>query len=127
MTIREYMALKTAMHGGSYNKRVVLKAVREYKLLAEDQTVRLGDTRDAASLRFTARSLSQLAPEVLQPIIDGTWLRGFDLADIAKRVRCPVLILQADPACGSRCNPCVFLIVTREHLDRAFADRICVF
>lgn len=65
-----------------------------------DQTVRLGDTRDAASLRFTARSLSQLAPEVLQPIIDGTWLRGFDLADIAKRVRCPVLILQADPACG---------------------------
>ena len=63
-------------------------------------SVRLGDTRDMASLRFTARSLSQLAPEVLQPIIDGTWLRGFDLADIAKRVRCPVLILQADPACG---------------------------
>lgn len=37
------MAAKTAMRGGSYNKRAVMKAVKEYKLLAEDQIAKLGE------------------------------------------------------------------------------------
>lgn len=65
-----------------------------------DQAVRLGDTRDAVSLRFTARCLSQLEPEVLLPIVDGTWLDGYDLSAILGQVKCPTLLLQADGAKG---------------------------
>ncbi len=63
-------------------------------------TTRLGDARDMTSLRFTAQCLTQMAPQVLTPILDGTWLVGFDRESIVKRVTCPVLLLQADSACG---------------------------
>lgn len=62
--------------------------------------VRLGDLRDATSLRFTAKCLSQLDPEVLTPLIEGEWFADYDLDAILPRVRCPVLILQADSAAG---------------------------
>ena len=41
-------------------------------------SIRLGDTRDMASLRFTARCLKQLHRDVLSPIVAGRWLEGFD-------------------------------------------------
>lgn len=65
-----------------------------------NQAARLGDTRDATSLRFTARCLAQLDPAVLTSIIAGTWLTGYDLPEILRRVECPVLLLQADGAKG---------------------------
>ena len=65
-----------------------------------EQSARLGDSRDATSLRFTARALKQLDPAVLRPIIDGQWLAGFDWQALIPRVQCPVLVLQADGACG---------------------------
>lgn len=60
----------------------------------------LGDVRDAAALRFLARCLADLDGETLTPPIDGTWLAGYDLGETAHRVRCPVLLLAADPAAG---------------------------
>ena len=60
----------------------------------------LGELRDALSLRFTARCLKMLDPDVLEPIVAGQWLEGYDLRDILRRVRCPVLLLQADVASG---------------------------
>ncbi|MDB5340508.1 MAG: ydjP 2, partial [Planctomycetaceae bacterium] len=62
--------------------------------------VHLGNSRDMTSLRFTARCLTQMAPQVLSPILDGTWLHGFDREAIVEQVSCPVLLLQADSACG---------------------------
>lgn len=66
-----------------------------------DRTVRLGDTRDVTSLRFTARSLTDLDPRVLQDIVSGQWLTGYDFQSLLPKVRCPVLLLQADSACGA--------------------------
>lgn len=63
-------------------------------------SVRLGDVRDAASLRFTASCLKQLDPQVLEPIVAGEWLEGFDVESVMKRVTCPVLLLQADVSAG---------------------------
>lgn len=62
--------------------------------------VRLGDTRDPASLRFTARCLKQLDRNVLTPIIAGLWLEGFDWAATVSQVACPALLLQADHTTG---------------------------
>jgi pimeloyl-ACP methyl ester carboxylesterase len=66
---------------------------------AED-SLRLGDRRDAAALRFTARALADVDPEVFVPILEGRWLEQYHLEDIARRVNCPVLLLQADSTAG---------------------------
>ena len=64
------------------------------------RTVRLGDVRDAAALRFLASCLRQLDPEALEPILAGRWLDGFDVEATLRRVACPALFLQADFAAG---------------------------
>ena len=61
---------------------------------------RLGELRDRASLAWSAQCLSQLDPEVLTPVIDSRWLDGYDFPDALSRVRCPTLLLQADPSAG---------------------------
>ncbi len=70
----------------------------EIKTTSRDgrQTIRLGDVRDASSLRFTARSLQHLDPAVFTPILAGEWMLGYDLERLLSRVRCPVLVLQGD-------------------------------
>lgn len=64
------------------------------------ESVRAGDIRGAASLRFAAACLQRLDPDVLAPIVAGRWLEGYDRDAILQRVRCPVLLLQADYAAG---------------------------
>ncbi|MEP6668598.1 MAG: alpha/beta hydrolase [Chthoniobacter sp.] len=61
---------------------------------------RLGEIRDRASLRWSAECLAQLDPDVLTPVIAGHWLDGYDVSSICARIRCPVLLLQADPQTG---------------------------
>ncbi len=61
---------------------------------------RLGDVRDAASLRFTAASLKCLDPEALAPIAAADWLAGMDFDSIFRGLSCPALLLQADPSAG---------------------------
>lgn len=62
--------------------------------------VRLGEVRDAVSLDFMANSLKQLDPDVLDPIVSQTWLDGFDAETVFREVRCPSLLIQADPDSG---------------------------
>ncbi len=63
-------------------------------------SIRCGDTRDATTLRFAASCLRRLDPAVLAPVADGTWLDGYDTAAVFQGLRCPALVLQADPAMG---------------------------
>ncbi|MBA4016531.1 MAG: hypothetical protein C0483_05030 [Pirellula sp.] len=63
-------------------------------------TVRFGDTRDPVSLRFQAASLNQLDQRILTPLVGGQWMQGYDEPAIFARIRCPVLLLQADTAVG---------------------------
>jgi pimeloyl-ACP methyl ester carboxylesterase len=69
------------------------------------ETVRFGDTRDAASLRFVARCLRDLDPEVFTPPLEKRWLDGFDVFGTAKQVKCPALLVVADPAQGGMLPP----------------------
>lgn len=61
---------------------------------------RLGDLRDAAAVRFTASCLRRLDPGVLEPIVAGRWLDGYDRDSLLRQIQCPVLLMQADPAAG---------------------------
>jgi pimeloyl-ACP methyl ester carboxylesterase len=63
-------------------------------------TVRLGDVRERTELEFSADCLQRLDPEVLAPLVAGRWLDGFDHAALLPRVKCPLLLLQGDPAAG---------------------------
>jgi pimeloyl-ACP methyl ester carboxylesterase len=69
------------------------------------ETVRFGDTRDAASLRFVARCLRDLDPDVFTPALEKRWLDGFDVLGTAKHVKCPALLVVADPAQGGMLPP----------------------
>jgi pimeloyl-ACP methyl ester carboxylesterase len=62
--------------------------------------VTLGTLRDATSLRLSARMLTELDPEAITPLVAGRWLEGIDFQAVLRRVRCPVLLLQADEAAG---------------------------
>jgi pimeloyl-ACP methyl ester carboxylesterase len=62
------------------------------------ETVRLGDVRDAAALRFTASCLAQLDPGVFEPIVAGQWLDEYDCPAVLSAIACPTLLLQADMA-----------------------------
>lgn len=66
----------------------------------EGRAVRLGSLRDAVSLRFTARCLQDLDPEVLDVPIAGGWLDGYDVPTTLAAIRCPTLLIQADFSAG---------------------------
>lgn len=89
---------------GSVAEVAAALAVIPWEDVKTGRTVRLGDVRDGASLRFFARSLRQVYPAVLDPVVAGHWLDGYDLEKIASAVRCPVLVLQADPEAGGTLN-----------------------
>lgn len=63
-------------------------------------TTRLGDVRDAVSLRFTASCLAKLDPSVFDPIVQGSWLDDYPIDATLSKITCPTLVLQADEAAG---------------------------
>ncbi len=88
-----------ARRGGSVDE--ITDALAELRLPSDDGGwKRLGDLRDRVSLRWSAQCLSRLDPEVLTPVIEGRWLTGYDLPTVFSRIRCPTLLLQADPGAG---------------------------
>lgn len=90
---------EAALRGGSVDTLAAALAAIELPR-PEGGSVRLGDLRDAAALRWSAACLAELNPEVLAPVIAGRWLDGYEPATIAARIRCPVRLLQADPRAG---------------------------
>ena len=75
-------------------------ALADIRLPGPSGEVRLGDSRDRASLRFSAECLAQVDPDIFTPLIAGAWLDGFDRAALWPRVSCPLLLLQGDPKSG---------------------------
>ncbi len=63
-------------------------------------TIRLGDIRDPAAIRWSAECLMALDPAVFTPVIEGHWLEDYDPFAIAGAIRCPIRLLQGDPAVG---------------------------
>lgn len=66
----------------------------------DGSTVRLGELRDAVSLRFAARCLRDVDPAVYDPLLQGRWLEGLDWWRRVSAIRCPALLLHGDVAAG---------------------------
>lgn len=99
-----YHAQFSAMQRLAGRKGTVAEIAKE---LAEVQlpaagggTVRLGDARDATSVRFSARCLMDLDPAVWSPLLDRQWLEGYDVEGVFRGIRCPALLLCGDAAKG---------------------------
>ncbi|MFO0011383.1 MAG: alpha/beta fold hydrolase [Planctomycetota bacterium] len=73
---------------------------------------RLGDQRDASSLRFMAACMLKMDSGVVRPVIENRWLDDWDWCRTASRVRQPTLILRADERSGG-------MLTERD------ADRLC--
>lgn len=71
-----------------------------FDLPGSTQSVCLGELRDAATLRYQARCLSQMDPEVLDPLVEGRWMEDYDQEEVCRQIRCPALLLQADQSLG---------------------------
>jgi pimeloyl-ACP methyl ester carboxylesterase len=63
-------------------------------------TLRFGSIRDATAIRFTARCLRDLDPGVLDELLAGRWLDGYDADGVWAGVRCPALLLCGEEARG---------------------------
>ena len=66
----------------------------------DERLLRLGDLRDPTALRFAASCLARVDPAVMPPIVEQRWLEGYDFHGLLSKIRCPVLLLQADKAVG---------------------------
>lgn len=90
---------RVASEGGTVDE--LAHALAQIEVRSSDGTsLKLGDVRDAASLRFGAACLKQIDPAVLQPITAGRWLEGYDREALLACIRCPTLLLQADFSAG---------------------------
>jgi pimeloyl-ACP methyl ester carboxylesterase len=60
----------------------------------------LGAIREPAQIRFMAACIMAVDPRVLEPVLSGEWLDGYDPESILSSLRCPALLFQSDPAAG---------------------------
>jgi pimeloyl-ACP methyl ester carboxylesterase len=88
--------------GSTQSVAEIARGMAEIRLVSPGtgRVIRFGDVRDAISLRFSARCLRRVDPEVFEPLIAGQWLDGYNLDAILSGIRCPVLLLQGDMAAG---------------------------
>ena len=73
--------------------------------VVDGRSLALQDVRDSTQIRFGARCLLDLDPAVIDPIVSGEWLDGYDTAALLPEVRCPALLLAADYASGGMLTP----------------------
>jgi pimeloyl-ACP methyl ester carboxylesterase len=86
--------------GSGQSVEAIAAELAEIRLGPTADAKRLGDVRDAASLRFSAKCLQSVDPDVFTPLIAGRWFEGYDFyADLAA-VRCPTLLMHGEVRCG---------------------------
>jgi pimeloyl-ACP methyl ester carboxylesterase len=86
-------------HAGMVETRDLVAAGHSAPELVRMLTSRMRD-QDAVSIRRRAASLSNLDPDVLTTYVEDRCYTGFDLAERLRRVTCPALLLQGNPALG---------------------------
>jgi pimeloyl-ACP methyl ester carboxylesterase len=64
------------------------------------ETVPLRTVRDPEALRWSAECLVRVDPGVLEPLVGGHWLEGWDWENILGRSRAPVVLMQGDVRSG---------------------------
>jgi pimeloyl-ACP methyl ester carboxylesterase len=60
----------------------------------------LGQLREPSQLRFLSRCFAEADPGVLDPVLNGSWLDGYDPSEVWRNLSRATLVLQSDPAAG---------------------------
>lgn len=95
-----FTGLRDARLKSAGSVRELTAALAEVRVPTGSGTVRLGDVRDGAQLRFSASCLLRLDPAVFDPLVAGQWLEGYEIADILPGVTCPSLLLSGNVGRG---------------------------
>lgn len=98
-----YRDVFPAMQQLAGNRQDVGRAAAQFaetRLHVGDVSLRLGDLRDATSLRYSAWALQHVDPDVYRPLLAGRWLEGYGFDDVLAAVNCPVLLLGGSLALG---------------------------
>jgi pimeloyl-ACP methyl ester carboxylesterase len=66
----------------------------------EPVTMREKHGEDAGVFAFVATNLFYTDPDMLTAVLDGTATVGYEMEKVLPAIRCPVLLLQADPDAG---------------------------
>ena len=66
----------------------------------EPVTMREKHGEDAGVFAFVATNLYYNDPDMLTAVLDGTMTVGYEMEKVLPAIRCPVLLLQADPDAG---------------------------
>jgi len=88
----------------SFAEMLAAVSETEVDVPGEGKRAKLSVLRDPTSLRFTARCLMRLDPEVFTPLVKGEWMTREALADVCRNVTCPTLVLAGNPANGGMCH-----------------------
>lgn len=109
--------------GTSQSTSSLAKELAEVKMpnAKGEWTVRLGDVRDAVTLRFMASCIKQLDPATMAPLLDKSWLDGLDWQRCLAGVQCPVLILRGEEARGG-----MLAAHDARVMVNTMADAICI-
>src|SRR5436190_3488028 len=88
--------------GGSRDVGAIARQLGDVVLGSDSsgRPLRLRDIRDSALIRFSARWLCDLDPEVYTPILECHWRDGLEFPEVWSRVKCPTLLLAGNEACG---------------------------
>ena len=100
----------------------ILRRLSDMRVPSASCPTRLGDLRDATSLRLSARCLRDLDPQVFVPLLANRWPEGYDLVASCAGVRCPALILRGDPALGGMLGRDEALAMARRMADGTVID-----
>ena len=95
----QFVAMQ-ALAGSALSVAELTRKLVDVQVPTAKGTVRLGDLRDATSLRFTARCLQMVDPRVMTPLIENRWLEDVSLDEWARQVACPVLLLRGNETLG---------------------------
>jgi pimeloyl-ACP methyl ester carboxylesterase len=66
----------------------------------EPVTMREKHGEDSSVFAWVATNLYYNDPDMLTAVLDGTMTAGYEMEKVLPAIRCPVLLLQADPAAG---------------------------
>jgi pimeloyl-ACP methyl ester carboxylesterase len=103
---REGLTLWRSLAGGSTPKAQIAQTFKDAPMQApgRDEPVRMGDAlgEDAPVFEWLATSLYQNDPDMLGVLLDDfdNTAAGYEMDQVLPAIRCPVLLLQADPATG---------------------------
>ena len=116
---RESLTLWRNLAGGRYPIEEVARALTDspMRVPGQDKPKRMGDVmgEDAPVFEWLAVNLSQNDPDMLTALLDDfdDTAAGYDMERVLPSIRCPVLLLQADPASGG--------LMTAAEVERALA------